>query len=289
MAAISANGITIEYELFGDPAAPPLLLIMGLGGQLTAWNPDFVAALAARGFFVIRYDNRDVGRSTWFDELGSPDPMAAMAGSITAPYLLSDMADDAAGLLDGLDIPSAHGFGISMGGMIAQALTIQHPDRVSTLVSVMSTTGNPAVGQPHPEAIAALMAPPPTDREGAIEAAVKATQVIGSIGYPADEQTIRTNAGAAYDRAFHPAGTARHLVAILSSPDRTPALKAVTQPTLVIHGAADPLVDPSGGQATADAVPGSELWVIPGMGHDLPVQLHHEIADRVAAHCLGGR
>jgi pimeloyl-ACP methyl ester carboxylesterase len=288
MAPIAANGMTLEYELSGDPQAPPLLLIMGLGGQLTAWSPEFVAALAARGFYVIRYDNRDVGRSTWLDEFGTPDPMAALAGTATAPYLLTDMAEDAAALLDGLGLASAHVLGISMGGMIAQALTIQHPDRVRTLVSIMSTTGDRGVGQPHPDAVAALMAPPPTDREGAVEGAVKASKVIGSVGYPADEARIRADAGAAYDRGFHPAGTARHLVAILASPDRTPGLKAVTQPTLVIHGDADPLVDPSGGQATADAVPGAELWMIPGMGHDVPVQLHDAIADRVAAHCLGG-
>jgi pimeloyl-ACP methyl ester carboxylesterase len=284
MPSTTANGITIEYETSGDPVHQPLLLIMGLGGQLIAWDDEFVTSMADRGFYVIRFDNRDVGRSTWFDEAGVPDLMAALAGDVQPPYRVSDMADDAAGLLEALGIESAHVFGISMGGMIAQALAIQHPARVRTLTSVMSTTGDPAVGAPHPEAVQALLAPPPADRQAAIEGSVTTWHVIGSPGFPAHEDRIRAKAGQAYDRALHPDGTARQLVGILGSPDRTPDLAKVEIPTLVIHGESDPLVDPSGGRATADAVPGAVLWTIPGMGHDLPPELFEQIADRVAAH-----
>jgi len=284
----AANGITIEYTTAGNPEHPPLLLIMGLGAQLTAWDDEFVDALVARGFHVIRYDNRDVGLSTWFDEAGVPDLAAVVGGNPPTPaYLVADMADDAAGLLDALRIPSAHVLGASMGGMIAQSFAIQHPQRTRSLVSIMSTTGDTSVGQPHPEALEALVAPPPTDRAGAIEQSVKMWGVIGSPGFPFREERIRANAARDYDRAFHPAGTARQGVAIVSSPDRTPGLADVKVPTLVIHGESDPLVDPSGGRATADAIPGATLWTIPGMGHDLPPELFGEIADRVAALALG--
>ncbi len=244
---------------------------MGLGAQLIAWDDEFVEGLARRGFYVIRYDNRDVGRSTWFDEAGVPDIAAIVDGEEPRPvYLLTDMADDAAGLLDALGIPSAHVLGASMGGMIAQSFAIQYPERVRTLVSVMSTTGDPSVGQPHPEVLGSLLAAPPTDRAAAIDQSAKMWSVIGSTGFPFHEERIRANAAAAYDRAFHPEGTARQMVAIVASPDRTPGLAKVSAPTLVIHGESDPLVDPSGGRATAEAIPGASLWTIPGMGHDLP-------------------
>jgi pimeloyl-ACP methyl ester carboxylesterase len=288
MPSATANGINIEYETVGDPASPPLLLIMGLGGQLIAWDDDFLSTLTNRGFYVIRFDNRDVGRSTWLDEAGVPDLMSALAGGVQPAYLVSDMANDAAGVLDELGIESAHVFGISMGGMIAQALAIQHPSRVRTLTSVMSTTGNPSVGAPHPEAVQALLVPPPADRQAAVESSVTTWHVIGSPGFPVHEDRIRAKAGLAYDRALHPAGTARQLVAILGSPDRTPDLAKVEIPTLVIHGESDPLIDPSGGKATADAVPGATRWTIPGMGHDLPPELFEQIADRVAAHAATG-
>ncbi len=243
-----------------------------------------MTALVGRGLYVVRYDNRDVGRSTWLDDAGVPDLLAIAAGAIPeVPYLLADMADDAAGLLDALGISSAHVLGASMGGMIAQSLAIRHPGRVRTLVSVMSTTGDPSVGQPHPEALELLLLPPPADREAAIEQSLKTWKVIGSPGFPLHEDRIRASAGAAYDRAFHPAGSARQIVAIVASPDRTPDLAKVEIPTLVIHGESDPLVDPSGGRATAAAVPGARLWTIPGMGHDLPPELFGEFADRVAA------
>jgi pimeloyl-ACP methyl ester carboxylesterase len=284
MSSAIANGITIEYETFGDPESPPVLLIMGLGGQLTAWDLPFCNELADAGFYVIRYDNRDVGRSTWFDEAGEPGLAELLAGSVTPTYTMSDMAADAAGLLDALDLESAHIVGASMGGTIAQTFAIAYPERTRTLVSIMSTTGDPSVGQPHPQALAALMAPVPTSRDEVVDQSVISWRVIGSPGFPFDEQAVREHAAAAYDRAFHPGGTARQLAAIIFQPDRTAALAAVMAPALVIHGEADPLVDPSGGKATAAAIPGAQLKLVPGMGHDLPPELISEIVADLAKH-----
>ena len=228
MTSAAANGITIEYATTGNPDHPPLLLIMGLGAQLIAWDDEFVEALAQRGFYVIRYDNRDVGRSTWFDEAGVPDMAALVAGEVPQPaYLLSDMADDAAGLLAALGIPSAHVLGASMGGMIAQSFAIQYPERVRSLVSIMSTTGDPSSVNPIRRCSRRCWPTPPTDRAGGIDQSVKTWGVIGSPGFPIHEERIRAKAAAAYDRAFHPEGTARQTVAILASPDRTPALAKV--------------------------------------------------------------
>ena len=207
-----------------------------------------------------------------------------MSGTAKSAYLLSDMAADAAALLDSLDIRSAHVLGVSMGGMIAQTLAVEHPRRVRALVSIMSTTGDPTVGAPHPQAIAALLTPPATERDAAIEQSVKVSRTIGSPGYPFHEDRIRAQAASAFDRAYHPAGTARQLVAILSSGDRTSRLAELDCPTLVIHGEADVLVDPSGGRATAAAIPGAELVLVPGMGHDLPPELYDEVAGLVGAH-----
>jgi pimeloyl-ACP methyl ester carboxylesterase len=288
MASVFGNGIRIEYDTAGDPADPPLLLIMGLGAQLIAWDEDFVQELVSRGLYVIRFDNRDQGLSTWFDDAGVPDVVTAVAtGVLPEPaYALADMADDAVALLEALGVEQAHVCGASMGGMIAQSLVIRKPAKVLSLTSIMSTTGNPAVGWPHPEAMALLLAPVPANREGVIESAVKGAAIIGSTGYPLDDQRIRRLAAASYDRAFHPDGAARQLVAIGSASDRTESLRRVDCPTLVIHGEVDPLIDSSGGRATAEAIPGADLWMIPGMGHDLPVQLFAPIAGRIAAHCL---
>jgi pimeloyl-ACP methyl ester carboxylesterase len=290
MASVIGNDITIEYDTAGNLSDPPLLLVMGLGAQMISWDDAFVDELVKRGFFVIRFDNRDVGLSTWFDDAGVPDVgelmTDALSGSAKAPYVLDDMAADAAGLLDALGIASAHVVGASMGGMIAQALAIGYPSKVRSLVSIMSTTGERTVGNPHPDAMAALMEAPPSTRDEAIEASVKAYGVFGSPGYPFNEQRVRDNASRAFDRGFHPEGVARQLAAIIASPDRTEALRSVTASTLVIHGEADPLVDPSGGKATAAAVPGSSLWIVPGMGHDIPPALFPEIAERIAAHSL---
>ena len=282
MPTAHVNGIDIEYTTEGDPSDPPLLLVMGLGGQLTAWPQGFVDGLTARGFFVIRFDNRDCGLSTKFD--GTPDFMALFAGDpASASYLLEDMAEDAAALLAELGIVKAHVVGVSMGGMITQALVINHADLFLTAASIMSTTGDRSVGMPTGEAATALLRPPATNRQEAVEASLQGSRVIGSPGYPTDEGILRERAGAAYDRSYCPDGTALQLAAILASPDRTAGLHGVRMPFLVIHGEADPLVVLSGGQATAAAVPGAKLITIPGMGHDLPEALWATVTDAIVA------
>jgi pimeloyl-ACP methyl ester carboxylesterase len=273
MPTAAVNGIELFYDVTGDDDGAPLLLIMGLGAQMIAWDDDFCAALADRGFKVVRYDNRDVGLSTKLDgEASANAEMLAAAlggGAIDAPYLLSDMAADAVGLLDHLGIDAAHVVGASMGGMIAQTVAIEHPERVLSLTSIMSTTGDPSVGAPTGEAMTALLTPRPTDREAAIEGGVEATRIIGSPEH-FDEERARARAAAAYDRCFNPAGFGRQLLAVVASGDRTERLRSIDVPTLVIHGDKDPLVTPTGGEATAAAVPGAELLVLEGMGHDLP-------------------
>ncbi|MGD0746650.1 MAG: alpha/beta hydrolase [Acidimicrobiales bacterium] len=282
MPTAHVNGIDIEYTTEGDPSDPPLLLVMGLGGQLTAWPQGFVDGLTRRGFFVIRFDNRDCGLSTKFE--GTPDFMALFAGDpASAPYRVEDMADDAAALLTELGIAKAHVVGVSMGGMITQGLVIDHPDLFLSAASIMSTTGDRSVGTPTGEAATALLRPPATSRDEAIAASLEGSKVIGSPGYPTDERILLERAGAAYDRSYCPDGTARQLAAILGSPDRTEGLHGVRLPFLVVHGEADPLVVLSGGQATAAAVPGSKLITIPGMGHDLPEALWGTVTDAIVA------
>lgn len=278
-----ANGLRLAYQTVGDPADPPLLLVMGLGSQLVAWPDAFCELLAARGYHVVRYDNRDTGQSTHFAEAGMPDVAGFMRGDpVPAAYQIEDMADDAAGLLDALGLAPAHVLGVSMGGMIVQSLAIRHPGHVRSMTSIMSTPF-PAASPPTPEATAALMVPPATSRAEFVERSVRTFSVIGSPAYPMNEAWQRERAGIAWDRDPDPAGRARHLVAILSSPDRRPGLAGVTVPTLVIHGSADPLVTPPGGPMTADAVPGAELVVYEGMGHDLPEPLWADIVDRFCA------
>ncbi|UCC64325.1 MAG: alpha/beta fold hydrolase [Anaerolineae bacterium] len=290
-ASVQANGVELVYDTFGQPSAPPLLLIMGLGGQMIAWDDEFCAQLAARGYWVIRFDNRDVGLSTRFDEAGVPD-MAALAQArargeaIQAPYTLADMADDAAGLLDALGAGSAHVVGVSMGGMIAQAMAIRHLDRVRTLTSIMSSTGNPDLPPPTAEALEILLKPAPADRDGYLESAIQSRQVLGGSPFPVDEDRIRMRAGQAFDRGLHPEGTARQMAAILASGSRKEALRSVIVPTLVIHGDADPLVPVEGGIDTADAVPGAELLIIEGMGHALPPALWPRMIDAIARHAV---
>lgn len=270
MTTARANGIQIEYDTFGSAGDPALLLIMGLGAQMTLWPEPFCQQLAEHGLFVIRFDNRDVGLSSKIEGGPAPDMMAALTGDTSsASYKLDDMADDAAGLLDALGIAKAHIAGASMGGMIAQAFAIRHPDKTLSLCSIMSTTGDTSVGQASPEAMAGLMAPPPTTRDEAIDAALKANKAIGGT-YPVDEARARADVAAAYDRCYYPEGTARQLLAILASGDRTEGLHGVRVPTLVIHGEVDPLVNVSGGKATAGAIPGARLVVVAGMGHDMP-------------------
>ena len=277
-----ANGIELEYETFGDPAAEPLLLIMGLGTQMTAWPEPFCQAIADAGFHVIRFDNRDSGLSTIIDA-PPPDFGALLSGDLSGvPYLLSDLAADVAGLLDALDIPAAHIVGASMGGMIAQQLAIDHPARVRSLCSIMSTTGAPDVGQPAPEAIALVFTPAATTREEAVDNAQKLFEVIGSSAYPTPVADLRAQIGEAYDRAYHPDGTARQLACVVASPDRTAALASVTAPAAVIHGDADKLIGVSGGYATAAAL-GITPLIIPGGGHDLPQGLWETYVEAVVA------
>jgi pimeloyl-ACP methyl ester carboxylesterase len=287
IATTAANGIDITYATFGDPASPPLLAIHGLGAQMTDWPTEFIEGLVAAGFYVIAFDNRDQGASTWFDDAGQPDLGALLADPLSSvPYLLADMAADAAGLLDALGIESAHILGVSMGGMIAQQFAIDFPDRTRTLTSIMSTT-SPNTGPPTAEAMAALLVEPVTERDAAIEQSLAGARVIASTGFPFDEAAMRARAEIHFDRGHHPAGTARQLAAILASPDRAAALANVSVPTLVVHGSADPLVTLPGGEATAAAIPGAELWVVDGMGHDLPVEVMPELFARQAALLAG--
>jgi pimeloyl-ACP methyl ester carboxylesterase len=282
----TANGIEICYEVHGDAGDPPMLLIMGLGAQLTMWRDELVGELVERGFRVIRFDNRDVGLSTWLDEAGVPDLAGAVAGGELPPpvYTLEDMAADAAGLLDALGIGAAHVVGASMGGMIAQTFAVRYPERTLSLCSIMSTTGDPAVGQADASLVGELfVAAPPRTPEEAEEAALRAVALIGSPGYPADDAAVRAYARAAFLRANHPEGVARQTLAVVHQRDRTGDLRKLSCPTLVIHGESDPLVHPSGGRATAEAVPGAELWMQPGVGHDLPPALYAETAERIAA------
>ncbi|GHF32154.1 alpha/beta hydrolase [Amycolatopsis bartoniae] len=279
-----SNNIELCYETTGDPADPAMLLIHGVGEQLLGWPDGFCELLAARGFHVIRFDNRDVGLSTWFDELGDVDLNRLLAGDLsTARYRFSDLVADTAGLLDTLDLPRVHLVGASMGGGIAQQLAIDSPERVASLASIMSTTSDPAVGGTSLDNPAAAVPVPGADREAAIAAEVALYRLIGSPGLETADEELARRAAAKYDRAFHPAGTFRQIAANATAEDRTEDLRAVDVPTVVIHGDSDPLVGVSGGRATAEAVPGAELLVIPGMGHDLPEAAWTRIADAIAA------
>jgi len=287
---VRSNGIELEYESQGSPDDPVLVLIMGLGAQLTDWPPELCELLIEQGFRVIRFDNRDAGLSSGFDELGPPDLPAILSGDhATAPYRLADFAADLAGLLDALGIAAAHIAGASLGGMIAQQFTIDHPDRVRSLCSIMSLTGDRSVGRPRPEAAALLGRPPAASREEAIGNAVAGSRVIGSPGFPTEEEELLRRAAAKHDRAYRPIGTLRQYAAVLASPDRTAALRGVTAPTVVIHGDSDPLIDVSGGRATAAAVPGAELVIIGGMGHDLPRDVWPEIVEAIARNAKRAR
>jgi pimeloyl-ACP methyl ester carboxylesterase len=278
-----ANGIELAYQEIGDLDGEPLLLIMGLATQMIAWDEGFCALLAERGFRVIRFDNRDIGRSTKISSAGVPSRIDTIIGRrATAPYLLRDMAADATGLLDHLGVESAHVAGASMGGMIAQTMAIERRQRVRSLVSIMSNTGSRRSGQPALKTYGLLLSRPLGGRQKAIEQAVKTFSVIGSPGYPMDEARLREVAGRSYDRGHDQAGVLRQLHAISASGDRTEALRRVDVPTTVIHGASDPLVRPSGGKATAKAIPGARLRLIEGMGHDLPRELWPTFVEEIA-------
>jgi len=280
--------ITLEYETFGPASSPAVLLVAGVGQQLLAWDQRLCTMFAAENLFVIRYDNRDVGLSTHLDHLGKVRfgtliPAIKAGEHPQVPYSLRDMADDAAGLLEHLEIRAANVVGMSMGGMIAQTLAISHPDRIASLTSIMSSTGDRSVGHGTPEAISHLYAAPPPDRAGAVRSAIAAARVIATEGH-FDQSATAALAAAAYDRAFNPGGIGRQLAAILTAEDRTNALRALTTPTLVIHGTDDALISATGGMATAAAIPGAKVVMIQGMGHDLPPPLWPQIVTAIVAH-----
>jgi pimeloyl-ACP methyl ester carboxylesterase len=279
-----ANGIELCYQEMGDPDGEPLLLVMGLATQMIAWAEEFCAMLADRGFRVVRFDNRDIGRSSRIGGAGIPGRLDVLIGRRgTAPYLLREMAADTVGLMDHLDISSAHVVGASMGGMIAQSTAIEYPERVRSLVSIMSTTGSRKVGHPSYKTFGLLLGKPPKEREAAIERVIKTFKVIGSPGYPFEEDRVREIAGRSFDRGHSEAGIARQLHAITASGDRTSGLHKLQLPALVIHGKRDVLVNPSGGRATARAIPGARLKLVDGMGHDLPQALWPSFVEEIAA------
>ncbi|MFG2616787.1 alpha/beta hydrolase [Streptomyces sp. NPDC048507] len=279
---VGPSGIEVAYERFGDPRDPAVLLIMGIALQMLGWPEGFCAELAARGVQVIRFDNRDVGLSSHFPDAPVPDVRAALAGDLSSvSYTLSDMAADSVGLLDALGIDGAHLVGLSMGGAIAQTVALEHPGRVRSLTSLMSSTGDPRVGQAKPEALGALAGPVATQREEVVERMVRTVRVLGSPGFPFDEAAVRDRARRSFDRAHDPLGVARQAVASVASGDRTARLASLAVPTLVIHGRDDVMCDVSGGRATAGAVPGAEFVTFDGMGHDLPRALWPEIASLI--------
>ncbi|MCB8984236.1 MAG: alpha/beta hydrolase [Ardenticatenaceae bacterium] len=282
---VAANGIKLCYDAFGNPANPPLLLISGLGMQLIGWDDEVCALLAQRGYWVIRYDNRDVGLSTKFDEAGLPNLLPALqGGQINAPYLLKDMAADAVGLMDALGIDSAHVLGASMGGMIAQTVAIHYPERVRTLTSIMSTTGAPDLPQPKPEVAMMLLAPAAKSLDEHIQKSLQWAHVLNGPGFPLDEARAREQAIATYERSYYPVGTGRQLAAIFASGSRREALRSLAVPTLVIHGKDDPLVPVEGGLDTAAAIPNAKLLLIEGLGHALPPETWPEVVTAVAEH-----
>ena len=278
------GGITLCYETFGDPANPPLLLIQGLGMQMIGWPEEFCEQLAARGFFVVRFDNRDAGRSTHIR--GRPPTLLQLVLRRIKPvhYRLTDMARDAAGLIRTLELGPVHVVGISMGGMIAQTLAAQYPELVRSLTSIMSNTGNRWKGQPALGVMRFLLRQAPEDRDGYIAHMARVFAAIGSTGLPQDTEFMRERAARSYDRDHDRAGSGRQLGAVIASGYRTDELRRITAPTLVIHGTADRLVRPSGGMATTSAIRGARLMLIEGMGHDLPTAAWPELLDAIAGH-----
>jgi pimeloyl-ACP methyl ester carboxylesterase len=279
-----ATGVELCYELLGHPGDPVVVLIAGLGRQLIGWDDAFCEVLVAQGFRVLRFDNRDAGLSTQIENAPPFDLAAARRGGpAAAAYTLDDMADDTVALLDALHIERAHMVGTSMGGMIAQALAIRHPARVQSLCSIMSTTGADDVGRPKPEAMAVIMERPPAHRDAYVSFELANCRVIGSRGALADEDWRRDRFARFFDRGIHPAGTARQIMAMVASGSRTAALAGVRAPTVVIHGDVDTLVPLDGGEATARAVPGAHMLVIPDMGHEIPPAAQPEVVAAIVA------
>jgi pimeloyl-ACP methyl ester carboxylesterase len=283
------NGIDLCYQTFGDAANPAMLLIMGLGTQMLGWDEMFCRQLAGHGFHVIRFDNRDIGKSTWLDHLEVPNPMLLLAKSAIGfkpkvPYTLKDMAADTVGLLDALGIARAHVVGASMGGMIGQEMAVAHPERMITFTSIMSTTGDRELPAAKPEATSMLVAQPAANLEEFIPFYRKLMTVLRAGSFPEDEVLDEPRAIASWQRGYHPAGSARQLAAIIASGNRSEALATVKVPTLVIHGRPDPLVPVEGGIATAAAIPGAKLVIIERMGHALPLSTWDQVIDAIAAH-----
>lgn len=290
MPQVQANGISLEYESFGAANDPGVVLIMGLGAQLTRWTIPFCEKLAARGYRVIRFDNRDVGRSAHLHDAPVPNLGHIMAARMTGapmemPYTLDDMAADTVGLLDALQIDKAHIVGASMGGMIAQLVAADYPERTLSLTSMMSTSGNPALPPPTPEAAAVLMtrSPDPANQEAYLNHGLSSLRTLASPGYPFDTDATRQRLLTDLDRGYNPAGYARQLAAVVASYDRRAKLRTVAAPAMILHGADDPLVPLAAGRDTAESIPNAELRVIPGMGHDIPVALYDAIVDAIDA------
>ena len=282
---VGPSQIDIAYQQFGDSSNPPVFLIMGGGAQMIHWPDSFCESLVRHGLQIIRFDNRDTGHSTHITDAPVPDLAAAMKGDYsTASYSLSDMASDTVGLMDFLGFDRVHLVGASMGGMIAQTIAIEYPGRVCSLTSIMSTTGNPAVGQTDFASLAHIGMPPQDDRQGFIEWSVRSLNAIGSTQYPLDEEAAADRAGRAWDRDHDPLGMLRQSVAVLKSGDRTELLKKLRVPALVIHGSTDKMLHVSGGKATAQAIPGAKLQIIEEMGHGFPPALLDVFAHQIAQH-----
>ena len=286
---IRANGVDLCYETFGDANDPALLLVMGLGMQMLGWDEQFCRRLAARGFHVIRFDNRDIGKSTWFDHEDVPNPVllfakASLGFKPKVPYTLKDMAADAVGLLDALGIDRAHVVGASMGGMIGQEMATDSPQRMLSFTSIMSSTGDPKLPSARPEAAALLTAKPAKDFDDYLAAYRHLMTVLRAGSFPEEEALDEPRARASWARGYHPAGSARQLAAIIASGNRTKALASVAVPTLVIHGRPDPLVLVEAGMATAAAIPDAKLLILERMGHALPLALWDDVIDAIVVH-----
>jgi pimeloyl-ACP methyl ester carboxylesterase len=280
-----ANGIEINYDTFGAPSDPPVLLIAGLGMQMISWDERFCQMLAAQGYWVIRFDNRDVGLSTHMDQAGVPDIAKLFSGeAVEVPYKLIDLAEDAVGLLDALDIEQAHVVGISLGGMVAQTIAIHYPERVQTLTSLMSTTGDPQLPQPKPEALSILFTPAPFEREPYLDYQLQVWHTLSGPKFGLDEARVRHQAERAFDRGLNPAGFARQLAAVMASGSRKDALKELQAPTLVVHGDADPLIPVEGGYDTAKSIPGARLEIVEGVGHELPPEIWSWLVTLISNH-----